>query len=49
MDLVDFDIRRDITAVAEVFYATHEQYQAFMRTMLAHRFQPRRLKTLCAT
>jgi AcrR family transcriptional regulator len=41
VDLVDFDIRRDITAVAEVFYATHEQYQAFMRTMLAHRFQPR--------
>jgi AcrR family transcriptional regulator len=41
VDLVDFDIRRDITAVAEVFYATHEKYQAFLRTMLAHRFQPK--------
>jgi AcrR family transcriptional regulator len=41
VDLEDFDIRRDISAVAEVFYATHEQYQAFLRTMLAHRFQPK--------
>src|SRR5689334_22874415 len=41
VDLEDFDIRRDISALANVFYAAHEQYQAFLRTMLAHRFQPR--------
>ena len=41
VDFIDFDIRRDIAALAEVFYATHEQYQPFMRTMLAHRFHPR--------
>jgi AcrR family transcriptional regulator len=40
VDLVDFDMRRDLARVAEVFYATHEQYQQFMRTMLAHRFAP---------
>jgi AcrR family transcriptional regulator len=41
VDFVDFDIRRDIATLAEVFYATHEQYQAFLRTMLAHRFHPK--------
>ncbi|MGD1068657.1 MAG: helix-turn-helix domain-containing protein [Bryobacteraceae bacterium] len=41
VDLEDFDIRRDISAVAEVYYATHEQYHAFLRTMLAHRFHPK--------
>jgi len=41
VDLVDFDMRRDIARLAEVFYATHEQYRQFMRTMLAHRFHPR--------
>jgi len=41
VDLVDFDIRRDISAVADVFYATHEKYQAFLRTILAHRFHPK--------
>jgi AcrR family transcriptional regulator len=41
VDLEDFDIRRDISAVAEVYYSTHEQYQDFLRTMLAHRFHPR--------
>jgi AcrR family transcriptional regulator len=41
VDFVDFDMPRDLAAVAEVFYATHEQYQQFMRTMLAHRFHPK--------
>ena len=41
VDLEDFDIRRDISAVAEVYYATHEQYQDFLRTMLAQRLQPK--------
>jgi len=40
VDFDDFDIRRDITAVAEVFYDTHYKYQAFLRTILAHRMHP---------
>ena len=41
VDLDDFDIRRDIVAVAEVFYDTHYKYQAFLRTILSHRLHPR--------
>jgi AcrR family transcriptional regulator len=41
VDLDDFDMRRDIAALAEAFYSTHERYQAFLRTMLAHRFHPK--------
>lgn len=41
VDLIDFDMRRDIATIANVFYATHEQYQPFLRTILAHRFHPR--------
>ena len=41
VDLEDFDIRRDISAVAEVYYSTHEQYQDFLRTMLSQRLQPK--------
>jgi AcrR family transcriptional regulator len=41
VDFVNFDMRRDIAKVADVYFSTHEQYQQFMRTMLAHRFQPR--------
>lgn len=41
VDLVDFDMRRDIGTLAEVFYDTHVKYQQFMRTMLAHRFHPK--------
>jgi AcrR family transcriptional regulator len=41
VDLEDFDIRRDIFAVAEVYYSTHEQYQDFLRTMLSQRLQPK--------
>jgi AcrR family transcriptional regulator len=41
VDFDDFDIKRDITAVAEVFYDTHHKYQAFLRTILAHRMHPR--------
>ncbi|HVW84777.1 MAG TPA: helix-turn-helix domain-containing protein [Bryobacteraceae bacterium] len=41
VDFEDFDMRRDILTVAEVYYATHEQYQHFMRTMLAQRFHPK--------
>jgi AcrR family transcriptional regulator len=41
VDLEDFDLRRDITAVAEVFYDTHFKYQAFLRTILAQRMHPR--------
>jgi len=41
VDLDDFDIRRDIAAVAAVFYDTHHKYQAFIRTILAHRLDPR--------
>jgi len=40
VDFVDFDMRRDIATLAEVYYDTHERYQQFMRTMLAHRFHP---------
>jgi AcrR family transcriptional regulator len=40
VDFVDFDMRRDIATVADVYYDTHERYQRFMRTMLAHRFHP---------
>src|SRR5437763_10335839 len=40
VDLEDFDIKRDITAVAEVFYDTHYKYEAFLRTILAHRLHP---------
>jgi AcrR family transcriptional regulator len=41
VDFVDFDMPRDIARVAEVYFETHQQYQQFMRTMLAHRFHPR--------
>ncbi|MES1262659.1 MAG: TetR/AcrR family transcriptional regulator [Acidobacteriota bacterium] len=41
VDLEDFDIRRDIVAVAQVFYDTHHRYQAFLRTILAHRMNPK--------
>jgi AcrR family transcriptional regulator len=40
VDFVDFDIHRDITLVAEVFYDTHFRYEAFLRTILAQRLQP---------
>jgi AcrR family transcriptional regulator len=40
VDLENFDLRRDISALADVFYATHERYRAFIRTILAHRFHP---------
>jgi AcrR family transcriptional regulator len=40
VDFEDFDIRRDITLVAEVFYDTHYKYKAFLRTILAHRVHP---------
>jgi len=41
VDFIDFDMRRDIAKLADVYFDTHEQYQRFMRTMLAHRFQPK--------
>jgi len=41
VDFVDFDMRRDITRVAEVYYGTHERYHRFIRTMLANRINPR--------
>ncbi len=41
VDFEDFDIRRDIAVVAEVFYDTHFRYQAFLRTILAHRMHPK--------
>jgi AcrR family transcriptional regulator len=41
VDFVDFDMRRDIARVAEVYFETHQKYQQFMRTMLAHRFHPK--------
>ena len=41
VDLEDFDIHRDISRVAQVFYDTHHRYQAFLRTILAHRMQPK--------
>jgi len=43
LDLVDFDdydMRRDIATVAEVYFETHQKHQRFMRTMLANRIQP---------
>jgi AcrR family transcriptional regulator len=41
VDFIDFDLRRDIATLAEVYYDTHERYQQFMRTMLSHRFHPK--------
>jgi AcrR family transcriptional regulator len=41
VDFVDFDMRRDITRVADVYYETHERYHRFTRTMLANRINPR--------
>jgi AcrR family transcriptional regulator len=41
VDFVDFDMRRDITRVGEVYYETHERYHRFTRTMLANRINPR--------
>ena len=32
VDLDHFDLRRDIPELARGFYATHERYQAFLRT-----------------
>lgn len=40
VDFEDFDIRRDIAAVAEVYYDTHHKHQAFLRTILAQRMHP---------
>src|SRR5689334_22579832 len=40
VDLDHFDLMREIPELARVFYETHEKYQAFMRTMLAHRMHP---------
>lgn len=39
VDFVDYDMRRDIAKVAEVYFETHQKYQRFMRTMLANRIQ----------
>ena len=41
VDLDHFDLIREIPELARVFYETHEKYQAFMRTMLAHRMHPK--------
>jgi AcrR family transcriptional regulator len=41
VDLDRFDLQRDIPELARVFYETHEKYQAFLRTMLAHRLHPK--------
>lgn len=40
VDLDDFDLRRDITAIAEVYSSTNEKYRAFLRTMISQRSQP---------
>lgn len=40
VDLEDFDLKRDLRAVAQAFSDTHEQYQAFLRTMLSQRLHP---------
>ncbi|MDE3195562.1 MAG: TetR/AcrR family transcriptional regulator [Acidobacteriota bacterium] len=40
VDFIDYDMRRDIANVAEVYLDTHQKYQRFMRTMLANRIQP---------
>jgi AcrR family transcriptional regulator len=40
VDLEDFDLRRDITTIAEVYSTTHEKYHAFIRTMISQRTQP---------
>lgn len=40
IDFDDYDMRRDIATVAEVYFETHQKYQRFMRTMLANRIQP---------
>jgi AcrR family transcriptional regulator len=41
VDLDHFDLLREIPELARVFHETHEKYQAFMRTMLAHRMHPK--------
>lgn len=40
VDLEDFDLRRDLTNIAEVYSATNEQYLDFVRTMMSQRMQP---------
>jgi len=39
--LDDFDLRRDLTAIAEVYSATYQRYEPFIRTMMSQPVQPR--------
>lgn len=41
VDLENLDLRRDMSAIAEVYSATNEQHDAFIRTMISQRTQPR--------
>ncbi len=41
VDLENFDLRRDLTSIAEVYSATYERYEAFIRTMMSQPVQPR--------
>ena len=41
VDLENFDLRRDLTSIAEVYSATYERYEPFIRTMMSQPVQPR--------
>jgi AcrR family transcriptional regulator len=41
IDLQNFDLRRDLTHVAEAYYQAIEQHQAFIRTMMAKPADPK--------
>jgi len=41
VDLQNFDLRRDLTHVAEAYYQAIEQHQAFIRTMIARPADPK--------
>ena len=41
VDLENIDLRRDLTAIAEVYSDTYQRYEAFIRTMMSQPVQPR--------
>jgi AcrR family transcriptional regulator len=41
VDLENFDLRRDMAAIGEVYASTNEKYHAFIRTMISQRTEPK--------
>jgi AcrR family transcriptional regulator len=41
VDLENLDLRRDLTAIADVYSATYQRYEPFIRTMMSQPVQPR--------